>query len=59
MAKLEQEQYYTKAEMIEYLKNNLKLETKSERIHPQDSKYKYQITLKLEGQQISGIQFIA
>jgi hypothetical protein len=54
-----QEQVFTKEEMVQYLKQHLRLEVKSERVAPNESRWTYQITLKLEGQQISGVQFVA
>lgn len=50
----------TKEDLAKYLKDNLKLEMKSERVRPDDgSVYRYQLTLKLEGSPVSTVQFIA
>ena len=58
MAKQE-EQVFTKEEMIQYLKQHLKLAVQSERVAPNESRWTYQIVLNLEGQRISGVQFVA
>ena len=49
-----------KEELVKFLKDNLKLEMKSERVRPDDgSVYRFQLTLKLEGTPVSTVQFIA
>jgi hypothetical protein len=50
----------TRGELGKYLRENLRLEVKSERVRPDDSSvYKYVITLKLEGSPVSMISFLA
>ena len=49
----------TREELARYLRENLRLEVKSEKESPNGSIYRFQITLKLEGSPVSTVSFLA